>query len=147
MPTGVDFSQDVKQIMFNVIQFVEHEKGGCLIPLNNVNDHIKSMLGISMTSVERLKREIREQEREMLEEENELIALQKRRDQEKQDKEDAAFHATLRLRHPRARSPSISAAPYTTTRIFMPVAKPSQKSGHVGPSPIVLTDDQKENIR
>jgi hypothetical protein len=29
----------------------------------------------------------------------------------------------------------------------MPVAKPSQKSGHVGPSPIVLTDDQKENIR
>ncbi len=49
------------------------------------------MLGISMTSVERLKREIREQEREMLEEEKELIALQKRRDQEKQDKEDAVF--------------------------------------------------------
>jgi hypothetical protein len=91
MPTGVDFSQDVKQIMFNVIQFVEREKGGCLIPLNNVNDRIKSMLGISMTSVERLKREIREQEREMLEEENELIALQKRRDQENKIKNMLRF--------------------------------------------------------
>jgi hypothetical protein len=146
MPTGVDFSQDVKQIMFHVIQFVEREKGGCLIPLNNVNDRIKSILGISMSSVDRLKKEIREQEREMLEKENELIALQKKRDQEKQDKEDAAVRATLRLRHPRTRSSSISAAPYTTTRIFMPVAKSSRKSGRVGPSPTVLTDDQKENI-
>ncbi|CAF3202178.1 unnamed protein product [Rotaria sp. Silwood2] len=133
--------------MFNVIQFVVREKSGCLIPLNNVNDRIKAMLGISMTSVERLKREIREQEREILETENERIAIQKKRDQEKQDKENSAFRATLRLRHPRTRSSSISTAPYTTTRIFVPVAKPSNKSGHVGPSPIVLTDDQKENIR
>jgi hypothetical protein len=147
MLSGVDFSHDVKQIMFNVIQFVEREKVGCLIPLNNVNDPIKSMLGISMTSVDRLKREIREQEREMLGKENELIALQKKLDQEKQDKEDAAFRATLRLRHPRTRSSPISVAPYTNTRIFMPVAKPSRKSDHVGISPIVLTDDQKENIR
>jgi hypothetical protein len=83
------------------------------------------MLGISMISVDRLKKEIREQEGEMLGKENELIALQKKRDQKKQDKEGAAFRATLRLRHPRTRSSSISAAPYTTTRIFMPVAKPS----------------------
>ncbi|CAF3290193.1 unnamed protein product [Rotaria sp. Silwood2] len=83
----------------------------------------------------------------MLEKENELIVLHKKRDQEKQDKEDAAFRATLRLRHLRTRSSSISTAPYTTTKIFMPVAKPSRKSGHVGASTIVLTDDQKENIR
>ncbi|CAF4121195.1 unnamed protein product [Rotaria sp. Silwood2] len=83
----------------------------------------------------------------MLEKENELIVLHKKRDQEKQDKEDAAFRATLRLRYLRTRSSSISTAPYTTTKIFMPVAKPSRKSGHVGASTIVLTDDQKENIR
>ncbi|CAF1317437.1 unnamed protein product, partial [Rotaria sp. Silwood1] len=66
---------------------------------------------------------------------------------EKQDKEDASFRATLRLRHPSTRASSISTAPYTTTKIFMPVAKTSRKSGHVGASSIVLTDDQKENIR
>jgi len=81
MPTGHDFSRETKQMMFNVIKFVEREKGGCIIPLNNVNDRIHSILGISMTSVERLKREMREQEREMLEKENELIQLQKKRDQ------------------------------------------------------------------
>ncbi|CAF3133810.1 unnamed protein product [Rotaria sp. Silwood2] len=83
----------------------------------------------------------------MLEEENEPLVLHKKWNQEKQDKEDAAFRATLRLRHPRTSSSSISVAPYTTTKIFMSVAKPSRKSSHVGRSAIVLTDDQKENIR
>ncbi|CAF1362261.1 unnamed protein product, partial [Rotaria sp. Silwood1] len=150
MPTGHDFSQDTKQIMFNMIKFVEREKNGCCIPLNNVNDRIKSILGISMRSVERLKRKIREQERELLEKENELIELQKKRDQEKQDKEDATIRATLRLRNPRARSRSpsstTSAASDITTTIFIPVAKPSQKRGHVGRSPIIFTEDQKENV-
>ncbi|CAF2843027.1 unnamed protein product [Rotaria sp. Silwood2] len=83
----------------------------------------------------------------MLEKKNELIVLHKKRDLEKQDKEDAAFPATLWLRHPRTRSSSISTASYTTTKILMPVAKRSRKSGHVEVLTIVLTDDQKENIR
>ncbi|CAF4726084.1 unnamed protein product, partial [Rotaria sp. Silwood2] len=83
----------------------------------------------------------------MLKKENELIVLHNKRCQEKQDKENAAFRATLRLRYPRTRSSSISTAPYTATKIFMPVAKPSRKSDHVGASTIVLTDDQIENIR
>lgn len=95
MPKGHAFSLDAKQIMFNVIKFVEREKGGYLIPLNNVNDRIKSILGISMSSVEKLKRELREQEREMLEKQKELIQLQKKLNQEKQDKKDAAIRATF----------------------------------------------------
>ncbi|CAF3356720.1 unnamed protein product [Rotaria sp. Silwood2] len=83
----------------------------------------------------------------MLKKENELIVLHNKRCQEKQDKENAAFRATLRLRYPRTRSSSISTAPYTATKRFMPVAKPSRKSDHVGASTIVLTDDQIENIR
>jgi hypothetical protein len=147
MPTGHDFSRETKQMMFNVIKFVEREKGGCIIPLNNVNDHIHSILGISMTSVERLKRE-------MLEKENELIQLQKKRDQEKQDKEDAAIRATLRLRNPRTRSSSstsssssVTAAFSSITTTFMPIAKSSRKRGQSGRSPILLTENQKENIR
>ncbi len=53
-----------------------------LIPWNNVNDRIKYIPTISMRSVERLKREIKEQERGMSEKENELIEPQKKRDQE-----------------------------------------------------------------
>ena len=41
------------------------KKGGCLIQLNNVNESIQSMFGISGMLVERLKREVKEQEREM----------------------------------------------------------------------------------
>ena len=51
MPKGHDFSRETKQMMFNVIKFIEREKGGCLIPLNNVNERIQSILDISMTSV------------------------------------------------------------------------------------------------
>ena len=150
MPKGHDFSLDAKQIMFNVIKFVEREKGGYLIPLNNVNDRIKSILGISMSSVEKLKREMREQEREMLEKQNELIQLQKKLDQEKQDKEDATIRATLQLRNLRTRSSSsssVTAAFNYTLTTFMPVAKSSQKRGHSGRPPIVLTENQKENVR
>ena len=59
---GYEFLQEIKQLMFNVIDFVKDEKNGLVIPLNNVNDRLKSMLGISMTSVERLKREMRAEE-------------------------------------------------------------------------------------
>ncbi len=95
-----------------------------------------------MASVERLKRE-------MLEKENELIQLQKKRDQEKQDKEDAAIRATLRLRNPRTRSSSssVTAAFSSITTTFMPIAKSSRKRGQSGRSPILLTENQKENIR
>ncbi|CAF4410438.1 unnamed protein product [Rotaria sp. Silwood2] len=150
MPTGHNFSRDARQMMFNVIKFVEREKDGCLIPLNNVNDRIKSILGISMSSVERLKREMREQEREMLEKQNELIELQKKRDQEKQNKEDAAIQATLRLQNPRTRSSSsssVTAASSSTVTTFMPVAKSSRKRGHFGRSPILLIESQIENVR
>ncbi|CAF4267095.1 unnamed protein product, partial [Rotaria sordida] len=100
--------------MFNVIKFVEREKGGYLIPLNN-----------------------------------------KKLDQEKQDKQDAAIRATFRLRNPRTRSSSssssssssVTAAFNSTLTTFMPVAKSSQKRGHSGRSPIILTENQKENVR
>jgi hypothetical protein len=38
MPKGQQFSQDMKQIFFNVIKFVENEKFGPVIPPFNVNE-------------------------------------------------------------------------------------------------------------
>ncbi len=83
MPKCPDFSLDAKQIIFNVIKFVEREKGSYLIPLYNLNDRVTSVLSMSMSSVERVTREMREQEREMLEKQNELIQLQNKLDQGK----------------------------------------------------------------
>ena len=93
-------------MIFNVIKFVGREKGGCLIPLNDVNDRIHSMLGISMTLVERIgKRNVRK-------------TGQRRCD-------DSSYSRPLR--NIRTRS--------------------SWKRTHCDPSPILLTENQNENIR
>ncbi|CAF1338755.1 unnamed protein product, partial [Adineta ricciae] len=58
MPTGHEFSQKVKQLMFHVIDFVESEKNGSIIPLYNVKDRLVKMLNISERSVYRLTHEL-----------------------------------------------------------------------------------------
>ena len=68
MPKGQQFSQDMKQIFFNVIKFVEKEKLEPIIPLVNVNERLSSMLNISMRSIERLKNEMMAGKRKMDEE-------------------------------------------------------------------------------
>ena len=40
MPTTIEFLQDVKQLTFNVIRFVENEKSDVIISLNDVNDKL-----------------------------------------------------------------------------------------------------------
>jgi hypothetical protein len=86
MPTGYEFSQELKQLIFNVIKFVENEKNGPVIPLNNVNDRLESMLGISLSSIRRLKQEMRE-ERDRIMEEKRAV------DQAKQDKKHEQMEA------------------------------------------------------
>ncbi|CAF4314339.1 unnamed protein product [Rotaria sp. Silwood2] len=128
MRTGHDFSRDTKQIMFNVIKFVEHEKAGCLIPLNNVNNRVKSMLG----------------ERDATRTKP-IDSITKKRDQERRDKEEAAIRAAMRLRNPRTRSSSTSSSSSVTDTsnsivvTFIPVAKSPQKRGHSGHRSIVST--------
>ena len=57
MPTGCEYSQKEKQLIFNVINLVESEENGWKIPLYNADGRLKAMLGISMRLVERLKRD------------------------------------------------------------------------------------------
>ncbi|CAF4170395.1 unnamed protein product [Rotaria sordida] len=58
MPKGYEFSLKVKQLMFHIINFVESEKNGPVIPLYNVDDRLVKMLDISERSVRRLKQEL-----------------------------------------------------------------------------------------
>ena len=58
MPTGHEFCQEVKQLIFHVIDFVESEKNGPVIPLYNVKDRLVKMLNISERSIYRLTHEL-----------------------------------------------------------------------------------------
>ncbi len=141
MPTGYEFSQELKQLVFNVIKFVENEKNGPVIPLNNVNDRLESMLGISLSSVKKLKQEMREEQDRMMEEKRAV-------DQAKRDKEKEEMEATRRLRYPR--SPTVASMYLSTDNtedLAMPVARPPRKLAHSGRPRIVLSEQEQENIR
>ena len=58
MPKGHEYSQEVKQLMFHVIDFVESEKSGPGIPVYNVTDRLVKMLDISKRSAHRLRHEL-----------------------------------------------------------------------------------------
>ena len=141
MPTGVGFSQELKQFMFNVIRFVENEKSGTIIPLNNVNDRLQAMLGISLSSVRRLKEEMRQDEGRLIEE-RQLI------EGERQRKENQRLEVTNRLRQ--RRSISRESACFTTvdvTEATMPVARAPLKLGNSGRTGIIFSEEEQENIR
>lgn len=141
MPTGYEFSQELKQLVFNVIKFVENEKNGPSIPLNNVNDRLQSMLGISLASVKRLKQERREEQERMMEEKRTI-------DQAKRDKEKETMEATRRLRYPR--STTVASAYSLTSHtmdLAMPVARAPRKLAHSGRPCIGLSEQEQENIR
>src|ERR1700722_2147995 len=51
MPTGKDFSTALKKLFFRVIEFVENEKTGLVIPLSNTTARIMALLDISKGTV------------------------------------------------------------------------------------------------
>ncbi len=70
--TGKHYSQETKELMFNVIKFIEGDKYGATIPLYNVNDRIMAALQISHGSLVNLKNELKQ-----LEEEEQKVLEQK----------------------------------------------------------------------
>ena len=80
--------------MINVIRFVENEKRGAIIPLNNVDDRLQAMLGISLPSMRSLKEEMWKHQSRMSEEK--LLI-----EQERQMKENQRLETSNRLRQRR----------------------------------------------
>ncbi len=120
---------------------MENEKNDPAIPLNNVNDRLQSMLGISLSSVKRLKQEMREEQDRMMEEKRAI-------DQAKRDKENEAMEAIRRLRHPRSPTVASTYSPTDNTMdLAMPVARPPRKLAHSGRPRIGLSEQEQENIR
>ena len=60
MPRGKEFSIEEKILIFRVIEFVESERNGLQIPLTSTSARVMTLLGISYSSIYRLKKEIEE---------------------------------------------------------------------------------------
>ena len=124
-----------------VIRFVENEKRGAIIALNNVDDRLQAMLGISLLSVSRVKEEMRQHESRMNEEK--LLIEQGR-----QMKENERLEITNRLRQRRSISRELMY--FTTVDVLeatTPVAHAPLKLGNSGRQGTVLSEEQQEDIR
>ena len=160
--TGKEYSVEIKRILFRVISFIESEKKGPKIPLNNTLERTQACLAISTTSINNLKREMRE----IIEEEQQQLDAQKQN-------EDHKVHF-LRGRTPDTTS---SFSDYTstvcTTRsgivqsktntsshrkqhrlgttakafISVPEPRPPKKIGNVGRKSIILSEFAEDTIR
>lgn len=127
--------------MFNVISFVESEKRGSVIPLHSVNERLKAMLGISMSSVEKMKREFRE-EKERFDEERRKI------EQEEEMKRKKEEELVLRLRHRSSSRAERRFSPIARlVKQKIPTAREPSKAGQSGRSAIVLSEQQQDHIR
>ncbi|CAF1361959.1 unnamed protein product [Didymodactylos carnosus] len=65
MPKGKEFSKDEKALIFRVTEFVESEKDGNEIPLNNTIERLVTMLGVSPTALKAFKKELNDLKFEM----------------------------------------------------------------------------------
>ncbi|CAF4571633.1 unnamed protein product, partial [Rotaria sp. Silwood2] len=135
MPTGQHYSPETKELMFNVIKFIEREKNGATIPLYNANDRIMAALQISHGSLVNLKNELKQLE----EEQQKVLEQQLLKEQQQQ----RPFVLAQKYKNERLRRRSSS--PYTiptidqsrSTNTPRPAAKSPAKRG--GPTNLKIS--------
>ena len=122
-------------IYFRVIDFVERERDGVIIPLHKTTARLMKMLGIEEASIGRLKKELAEQRQEQKEKLEEAVHRSRTRTQS----------AAVSSRSHRKRRWSSVALSDTISTIPFPV--PPRKTGNSGRPPFVLTEMAEDTIR
>ena len=135
MPKGEEFSIELKMIFFRVIDFVERERDGVIIPLHKTTARLIKMLGIEEALIDRLKKELAEQRQEQNEKLEEAINRPRTRTQS----------AAVPIRSHRKRRWSSVALTDIISTIPFPV--PPRKTGNSGRPPFVLTEMAEDTIR
>ena len=79
MSKGQDYSIKEKQIFSRLIDFVEKEKVGLIIPLHNTTGRLLAMLGIGENSLFRLKKELADQRQKQQDEQERQQFIRSRR--------------------------------------------------------------------
>lgn len=134
MPQGVHFTPEIKEIFFRVIDFIENEKTGPQIPMNNTTARIVSMLGISESSLFNLKKEMK--------------AVREAREAE--DKEEEQRRLRLRSSsqiHPTKTSHEKQNVSPWSTSYDMNTIRPEAPSKISGRTPIHLSEEADDEIR
>lgn len=122
--------------MFRVIEFVEREKTGAIIPLYNTSNRLLAMLGISESSLFKLKKEIvdqRQKEQDEQEKEQQLVRTRRR----------TTSSIVSSLSHRKRRWSTISQELPTA----VPTPIPSRKEGNSGRPKIRLSELAEDTIR
>ncbi|CAF1352181.1 unnamed protein product [Rotaria sordida] len=159
MPKGYEFTQEVKQLMFHIINFVESEKNGPVIPLYNVDDRLVKMLDISERSVRRLKQELHQlRQKEINEQQQQEMKEQGEMDANVRDLRSRTISLpTSKHRESSGSNPPAkilcrrhsASAPSSSSKIDLPIpqALPPQKKMHSGHRNIILSEQGKDLIR
>ncbi|CAF3998146.1 unnamed protein product [Rotaria sp. Silwood2] len=146
--------------MFHIINFVESEKNGPVIPLYNVTDRLVKMLDISEKSVRRLKQELHQlKEKETNEKQRQETNQQQQQEtieqQQQEMKEQGETEANVRVLR-RSNPPAKICCRLHTASAFsssskidpsIPQALPPQKKRHSGHRKIILSEQGKDLIR
>lgn len=136
MPKGEDYSIKEKLIMFRVIEFVEREKTGAIIPLYNTANRLLAMLGISEGSLLNLKKE---------------IVDQRQKEQDEQEKQQQLVRTRRRTTSSTESSRSHRKRRWSTISQELPIAVPtpipSKKQGNSGRPKIRLSELAEDTIR
>ena len=135
MPKEVDYSINQKQIMFRVIEFVEREKTGAVIPLHNTTGRVLAMLAISESSLFRVKKEIVDQRQKELDEPVTQEPISSRR------RTISSTHQSHSHRKRRWSAVSYDSASTITTPL------PSKKEGNSGQTAVCLSELAEDTIR
>jgi len=131
MPKGKEFSDEMKQLMFKVINFVDSEKNGPIIPLFNANHRLAAMLGVSERSICRLRSEITSLK------EVETKIEEKKKD-ERQSRSRTASQTSVSTKRSHKKS---------NYSVITPTPISPKKKNHSGRKPIELTEFQQDIIR
>jgi hypothetical protein len=145
MRKGQPYIQEAKELMFNVIKFIEGGKNGATIPLYNVNDRIMTALQISHGSLVNLKNELKQ-----LEEEQKLLE-QKLIEQQQHEQRPYVLAQKYKNEHLRQRSTSSYTVPKNNqprnTNTPRPDARLPGKRGSPSSLKISSTEYEEDLIR
>ena len=147
MHTGEEFSVEQKKLIFRVIDFVESERDGLKIAVTSTSARIMALLGISYSSVHRLKKELNElREQETIgddsdDEKVESISSAVRTRSQSNSVFTRSGHRKTKKTWS-ARTVALSASSFAVPTPLVP-----KKTGYVGRSRVVLNEAGEDIIR
>lgn len=146
MPKGQEFSVELKKVFFRVIDFMEKERTGPIIPLSLSTARLVAALGISERSIFNLKTEmknLRDEERSS----KEKIGLNERQLRSRASSSGESIeNSSLIQRSHRHRQFSASSV-ISTSFVSVPDPLPPKKTSNSGRPQTLLSESESDEIR